>query len=312
MAVLVVVTSLIGIAMLLLLTGLIPPTAIVASAAPLNGVTGVDDTLQRSSENDDINTSDGSPIELGIWYEFRFFKAGSFATGCAVTLDCVESPGTPAIEAENPPWTFEAPAGGAELKVTDVANSGDRFEVFDFGESIGTTSSSASGDFCGYDPVPCFSDPIMNHGTFGLDAGPHSITIKAIQSVTGNGAAYFRVDPTATTVLTADIDIKPGDGDRVSTINTKSRGTTTVAILGNEEFGDVSQVDISSIEFAGTSPSSTRLRIEDVNGDGTADLILKFNTQAMDELQVGDTEACLVGELNDGTLFEGCDEVRVI
>jgi hypothetical protein len=53
-----VVTSLIGVAMLLLLTGLIP-TAMIASAATLNGVTGVDDTLQRSTENDDINTSDG-------------------------------------------------------------------------------------------------------------------------------------------------------------------------------------------------------------------------------------------------------------
>jgi hypothetical protein len=29
-------------------------------------------------------------------------------------------------------------------------------------------------------------------------------------------------------------------------------------------------------------------------------------------IQAGDTEACLVGELNDGSPFEGCDEVRVI
>ena len=58
--------------------------------------------------------------------------------------------------------------------------------------------------------------------------------------------------------------------------------------------------------------SSAKPRFEDVNGDGIVDLILKFSNQSMNELQVGDTEACLVGELNDGTPFEGCDEVRVI
>ena len=94
----VVVTPLIGVTMLLLLTALIP-TAIVASAAQ-NGVTGVDDTLQRSSENDAISTSDGTPIELGIWYEFMFLKTGSFATACS--QNCVPSDGTPSTDAESP------------------------------------------------------------------------------------------------------------------------------------------------------------------------------------------------------------------
>jgi YVTN family beta-propeller protein len=142
-----------------------------------------------------------------------------------------------------------------------------------------------------------------------LGFGEHTFEVRAVDT-SGN------MDPspasfTWTIFLEADIDIKPGE-DGVSTINTKSRGITTVAILGSEEFGDVSKVDISSIEFAGATPSSTQPRLEDINGDGTTDLILKFNTQDLDELQQGDTEACLVGELNDGTPIKGCDEVRVI
>ena len=296
---------LIGVPTLLLLAALMP-TAVIAFAA-LDGVTEADDAVQRASENDNMEAA--SLVELGTWYEFLFFEPDSFATGCPEDV-CVPSSGTPTVFAGNPPWTFDAPAGGAELKVTDAFLSGGQFEVFDFGVSIGTTSLPAEGADCGDDPVPCFSDPNISHGTFSLDAGPHSITIKAIQSPFGAGAAYFRVDP-ITSALTADIDIKPGDAG-VSTINTKSRGTTTVAILGNEEFGDVSQVDISSVEFAGASTSSAKPRFEDVNGDGIVDLILKFSNQSMNELQVGDTEACLVGELNDGTPFEGCDEVRVI
>jgi YVTN family beta-propeller protein len=144
-----------------------------------------------------------------------------------------------------------------------------------------------------------------------LGFGEHTFEVRAVDT-SGN------IDPspasfTWTIFLEADIDIKPdGDGGGVSTINTKSRGSITVAILGSEEFGDVSEVNISSIEFAGATPSSTNPRLEDVNGDGTTDLILRFNTQDLDELQQGDTEACLVGQLTDGTPIKGCDEVRVI
>jgi YVTN family beta-propeller protein len=143
-----------------------------------------------------------------------------------------------------------------------------------------------------------------------LGFGEHTFEVRAVDT-SGN------IDPspasfTWTIFLEADIDIKPDGDNGVSIINTKSRGIITVAILGSEEFGAVSEVDISSIEFAGATPSSPTPRLEDINGDGTIDLILKFNTQDLDELQQGDTEACLVGELNDGTPIKGCDAVRVI
>jgi hypothetical protein len=198
LATVITAASSIGVATLLLLTGLIP-TAITTLAA-LNGVTEVDDTLQGTSDDDNINALADSPIELGTWYEFLFFEAGSFATGCPegdAPVRCIPSSGTPTTLAPNPPWTFEAPASGVEFKVTDAFSSGDQFEVFDFGTSIGTTSSPIDGGSCGDDPVPCFSDPNYSHGTFGLDAGSHSITIKVIQSPFGMGAAYFIAEEAA-------------------------------------------------------------------------------------------------------------------
>jgi hypothetical protein len=39
------------------------------------------------------------------------------------------------------------------------------------------------------------ADPNVSHGTFTLAPGSHSLTIEAIVSVTGQGAAYFRIDP---------------------------------------------------------------------------------------------------------------------
>lgn len=142
-----------------------------------------------------------------------------------------------------------------------------------------------------------------------LDFGEHTVEIRAIDR-----ASNIDASPASFTwiiYLEANIDIKPLD-DAVATIVAQGKGTTTVAILGSEEFGDVSNVSISNIEFAGASPSSTKPKFEDVNGDGITDLILKFNTQAMDELQKGDTEACMIGTLKDSTPFKGCDEIRVV
>jgi hypothetical protein len=81
------------------------------------------------------------------------------------------------------------------LTVTDAFLKGDAFEVFDSGVSIGTTPAVPTGSDCGSDPAVCVNDPAVSHRAFNLGPGPHSITIKAVTSPFGAGAAYFRVDP---------------------------------------------------------------------------------------------------------------------
>lgn len=125
------------------------------------------------------------------WYEFNFGAAGTFAGSCDGS--CVPSSGTPTTFADVPPWTFTSPSGGSVFTVTDAFLAVDRFEIFDFGVSLGLTSlESGSGD-CGSDPVACIADSNFSSGVFNLGAGAHSITIKVVNSGTGGGAAYFKL-----------------------------------------------------------------------------------------------------------------------
>jgi hypothetical protein len=103
----------------------------------------------------------------------------------------VPSSGTPSTFLDPAPWTFTSGAAGSTLRVTDAFIAGDRFEVFDFGVSIGLTSLFGIGD-CGDDPVPCFADPTMSQGTFALASGAHSITFAVAEG--GFGAGYLLLE----------------------------------------------------------------------------------------------------------------------
>jgi hypothetical protein len=136
------------------------------------------------------------PIVTDVWYEFSFGAPGTSADGCAPAdpagLACVPSLGTPTTFADAPPWTFTVGAMGAILTVTDAFDSGDSFELLDFGIPIGFTSIPGAAVDCGTDPVPCLADPDMSHGFFAMVPGDHSITIAPLTG--GFGAAYFIID----------------------------------------------------------------------------------------------------------------------
>jgi hypothetical protein len=141
----------------------------------------------------------GGPIALGVFQEFAFSTANIPATGCDPADPagpfCIPSAGTPTTFLSAPPWTFAAPAVGAILTVTDVFLADDRFQIFDFGASIGLTSVPVGSANCGSDPVPCLATPGISKGTFLLTAGNHSLSITPTLSPSGGGAGYLRVDP---------------------------------------------------------------------------------------------------------------------
>jgi hypothetical protein len=103
-----------------------------------------------------------------------------------------------------------------------------------------------------------------------------------------------------------DIDIKPGSCP--NSINLKSKGKVPVAILTTSDF-DADDVDASTVEFEGASP--TKWSKKDVDKDGDKDLVLHFKTQELG-LVKGDTEGELTGWTKDGTPISGSDSVRIV
>jgi hypothetical protein len=101
------------------------------------------------------------------------------------------------------------------------------------------------------------------------------------------------------------IDVLPGVP--LNVVNVRALAPLPVAILGSAAL-DVSLVDVDSLSFGpgGATPVFPP-RYEDVNDDGFGDLVTQYRIRDSG-LVVGDTEACLSGEIG-GTPFTACDAI---
>lgn len=98
-------------------------------------------------------------------------------------------------------------------------------------------------------------------------------------------------------VNTANIDIDPKRNER------ECNNKRQVVIFGQADF-DVTTININTLEFAGVNGANGRVpncRTRYVNEDELLDLVCKFIP--------GYGEATLIGELDDGTAFEGSDSI---
>jgi hypothetical protein len=141
------------------------------------------------------SAANAGPISFDTWYEFSFGEVGTLAAGCFPEDPaggfCIASGGTPTSNLDAAPWTFTAGADGATLTIVDAFLSGDRFELFDFGTSLGFTSVPGAEGDCGDDPLTCLADSNMSQVVASLGAGLHSITLVAALSPLGGGAGYL-------------------------------------------------------------------------------------------------------------------------
>jgi hypothetical protein len=111
--------------------------------------------------------------------------------------------------------------------------------------------------------------------------------------------------------LPVEIEIKPGSDP--NSINPSLEGDLPVAIFGSETF-EVANVDVTTLAFGPGGAAIDHRQgphFEDLNGDGLTDVMAHFRIEETG-VDFGDTEACVIGELLDGTPFEGCDSIRTV
>ncbi len=106
----------------------------------------------------------------------------------------------------------------------------------------------------------------------------------------------------------ATVDITP---DR---LNLKSKGKWITAYIELPEGYDVTSIDIGTVALEGTIPAETHpTEIGDFDNDNIPDLMIKFDRKALIEYMDGTTGEMTLnvyGELNDGVLFEGGDNIN--
>ncbi|MBI4266299.1 MAG: hypothetical protein HY657_18145 [Acidobacteria bacterium] len=112
---------------------------------------------------------------------------------------------------------------------------------------------------------------------------------------------------------TVAIDIKPGSFP--NSINLRKNGTVAVAIFSRPGF-DATTVDPETVTLAGAPVAQKRngtlmAGTEDVDGDGRDDLVVHFDTGALN-LVSGDTVAVLEGRTFSGLPVLGADSVRLL
>ncbi len=105
-----------------------------------------------------------------------------------------------------------------------------------------------------------------------------------------------------------EIDIDPGNDPNF--INLLCPSPIPVAILSSPAF-DAFTVDVTTLAFGPSGAGATGSEFTDVDGDGLIDL-LSIYRQVETGIVFGDTEACLTGELLDGTPILECDSIVTI
>ncbi len=110
-------------------------------------------------------------------------------------------------------------------------------------------------------------------------------------------------------MISATIDINP------DTFNLKSNSKWITGYIELPEGYDVNDIAVASILLNGVVAAEPEpLSIGDYDSDGIADLMVKFDRSAVQDLlePAYEVELTVSGELGDGTSFEGSDTIRVI
>jgi ELWxxDGT repeat protein len=173
-------------------------------------------------------------------------------------------------------------------------------------------------------PENVFLAPPISPSDVAMAQIGNTLFFAAWSSDSGTELWKWELEPAEPGTQTIQIDIKPGDD--TNTLNLTSNGLLTVALFSSSDF-DATQAAIGTIIFAGAHIHNWQYI--DINGDGRLDLLLNFRIQdtnlsalyaAMlaEDMEDGTLNSTrqqaiveLTGEMQDGTLFDGSDEMNL-
>ena len=178
--------------------------------------------------------------------------------------------------------------------------------------------------------IPDPTDGTYSITLVGTATGDYTLTIECITAEqtltqTFNGAISpqekqnFASAVSETTLklhMCASVDAKP------DTLNLASRATWVTAYIELPKSISLSHINVSSIRLNGTIPAdlSEPATIGDYDNDGLPDLMIKFDRAAVQryildnvpiEAKSMTTTLTVTGKLNDGTLFQGIDTIKI-
>jgi hypothetical protein len=180
--------------------------------------------------------------------------------------------------------------------------------------------NAVSGDFS-VDGQDVYDAVFTTDQVFSLGNGILSTEGELFPHVPSTAAPLFRFetsleqDDDGDVVVTTDVcrivgvDVKPNASPNLLKISTK-KGAMKVAFL-TDGFFDAADVDPTTARIGSVGPTWDKM--QDVDGDGDDDLVLKFKVKDLVEAGVVDdctTEVTLRADLVDGTCVTGTDAVQ--
>jgi formylglycine-generating enzyme required for sulfatase activity len=181
-------------------------------------------------------------------------------------------------------------------------------DLTDIGSYTGSASPSGSfdqgGNICELNETITFGN---NRGVRGGSFLSHPTRLAASTRHDPDTVFLgFRVASVPEPFIPVDVDIRPGSD--INPVNPLERGVIPVAILGSNTF-PVAAVDVATLVFGPNEAAPAHRKgghLVDVNDDGFTDLLSHYQTQDTG-IAIGDMDACVKGQLLNGTPFKGCD-----
>jgi hypothetical protein len=270
-----------------------------------------DETLNTSVEDTNFNMTIASASNFPFFgfpwaaHNIRVFGPGSYGFDTTCSVAEFESGVANCGGGPDDILTLTVPAGQIGAHMLIDWNIAQNIDVIQLWEEDGSFDNPPPGGLY-LGPAGPIPDPDAIFRYVSRDADGDGVPgARMIDGPFAGFSPNFNLEVIQTTSIPVTIDILPRKA--VNTVNLRSQGLISVAVLTDSEF-DAAEVAPETTRFGPSEAPATRYRLRDVDGDGDEDLLLFFRIQQTG-IACGDSEASLTGETSDATPITGSDAI---